>query len=170
MVPASLVQATFGGSLQARNAAAESEDHRLVYCALATVDPAGRPRTRVVHPVWSWTGTELTGWVLTNPRSPKREHLDGTRFASCTYTDRGLDSCTADCAADFVTDDAVRAHAWSFVAATPPPGGYDPAALGIPGWSAPDDPGFAVVRLRPWRLRVDPLSAGPGREVLWWRG
>ena len=26
--------------------------HRMVWCNMATVDPDGRPRTRIVHPVW----------------------------------------------------------------------------------------------------------------------
>ena len=26
--------------------------HEIVWCTLATVDAAGRPRSRVVHPVW----------------------------------------------------------------------------------------------------------------------
>ena len=26
--------------------------HRMVWCDMATVGPNGRPRTRIVHPVW----------------------------------------------------------------------------------------------------------------------
>ncbi|MEZ5233195.1 MAG: hypothetical protein R2749_10875 [Acidimicrobiales bacterium] len=44
--------------------------HRIVWCTVATVDPTGRPRTRVLHPLWQWDGSELVGWILTSPAHP----------------------------------------------------------------------------------------------------
>jgi hypothetical protein len=70
--------------------------HRIVWCTVATVDSQGRPRSRVMHPIWEWDGQVLLG--------------------------------------------------------------FDPAAIGVPGWDAPGAPGFVVLRLMPWRLRVHPLS------------
>ena len=38
--------------------------HTLVYCSVSTVDPvdpAGRPRSRVMHPIWERDGRRLTG-------------------------------------------------------------------------------------------------------------
>jgi hypothetical protein len=43
--------------------------HRIVWCVAATTDTAGRPRTRVLHPIWEWDGQSLTGWIATSPNS-----------------------------------------------------------------------------------------------------
>jgi hypothetical protein len=131
--------------------------HRIVWCSVATVDRQGRPRSRVMHPIWEWDGQALAGWVATTP-SPKLAHLVRTPFLSCSYWDPAQDTCTAECRAEQVNDDATRARVWHLFATSPEPLGYDPAAIGVPGWDAPDAPGFVVLRLRPWRLRVHPLS------------
>ena len=31
--------------------------HRIVWATVATVDERGRPRSRVLHPIWEWDGT-----------------------------------------------------------------------------------------------------------------
>ena len=33
--------------------------HRIVWCTAATVDSQGRPRSRILHPVWRWDGERL---------------------------------------------------------------------------------------------------------------
>ena len=43
--------------------------HRIVWCTVATVDPNGRPRTRILHPVWVQEGDHLLGWIATG-RTP----------------------------------------------------------------------------------------------------
>ena len=64
--------------------------HRIVWCTLATVDGRGRPRSRLVHPVWTIEpGGELVGRVASRRGSPKSAHLAGTPFASCSYWDPG---------------------------------------------------------------------------------
>ena len=35
--------------------------HQIVWCTAATVDAKGRPRSRVLHPIWEWDGTHLVG-------------------------------------------------------------------------------------------------------------
>ena len=30
--------------------------HRIVWASAATVDAKGRPRSRVLHPIWQWDG------------------------------------------------------------------------------------------------------------------
>ena len=57
--------------------------HRIVWCVAATTDPRGRPRSRVLHPMWEWNGAQLTGWVLTSPGGRFTAHSDvrhGLRF------------------------------------------------------------------------------------------
>src|SRR5207245_371477 len=46
--------------------------HRIVWCSAATVDHQGRPRSRILHPLWEWDGAELVGWIATGPTPTKR--------------------------------------------------------------------------------------------------
>lgn len=143
--------------------------HRIVWCVAATTDPGGRPATRVLHPIWEWTGTALTGWIATSPLSPKAGDLAVSPSLSLTYWDPSHDTCTADC--DTVWDDSpeLRAEGWDRFKNGPVPVGYDPAI--IPVWTDPQNPAFGVLRLSPRRLRVMPGSvmlAGQG-ELLTWR-
>ncbi|MHC1558777.1 pyridoxamine 5'-phosphate oxidase family protein [Actinomycetospora sp. C-140] len=137
--------------------------HAVVYAALATVDGAGRPRSRVVHPFWEWDGTALVGWIATTP-SPKLRHLEVVPSASCAAYDGPWVAAVADCRAVRVTDDAARTRVWELLAAAPPPVGFDPGAIGVPGWDGPTAPGFVVLRLDPWRVQV--RTVGPGGVVL----
>ena len=43
--------------------------HRIVWCTVATTGADGRPHTRVLHPIWEWDGTALTGG---SPRRRRR--------------------------------------------------------------------------------------------------
>jgi len=49
------------------------------------------------------------------------------------------------------------------------PVGYDPGAIGVPGWDYPTAPGFVVVALHPWRVRTQSYPAPGAPEVLSWR-
>jgi hypothetical protein len=71
--------------------------HRIVWATVATVDPFGVPATRILHPVWEWDGSELTGWIATSPESPKARHLATTPTVSLTYWDPTHDTCSATC-------------------------------------------------------------------------
>lgn len=71
--------------------------HRIVWATVATVDPTGQPRTRVLHPVWEWDGEQLTGWIATSPLSPKARDLAHESRVSLTYWDPSQDVATADC-------------------------------------------------------------------------
>ena len=105
--------------------------HGIVYCSVATVDPAGRPRARVMHPIWEWDGTRLTGWLATTP-SPKLRHLAQAPYTACAYYDGWAVAAVAECRAEVVTDDATRARLWRMCLDAGPPLGYDPGAIGVP--------------------------------------
>lgn len=143
--------------------------HRIVWCTAATVDPGGRPRSRVLHPIWEWDGERLTGWIATSPGSPKRRDLDATPSVSLTYWHPDQDTCTADCAVEWILDSDGKRDLWHRFADGPEPVGYDPRL--IPGWTSPEAPAFGGLRLVPDRLRVMPGSVllGGGGEVLTWR-
>lgn len=142
--------------------------HRIVWCSAASVDTRGRPRSRILHPIWHWDGQQLVGWVITGPASPKRAQIEANPFVSLNYWAPDQDTCVADCRAEFSMDDAVRARAWDMFVQAPPPLGYDPRI--IPGWTGPTSPNVGVLRLTPWHLRVFPgtMLMGQGGPVLSW--
>lgn len=144
--------------------------HRIVWCTVATVDPDGRPRTRVLHPFWEWEDDRLIGWIATGPTPVKLAALGLSPNVSLTYWAPDHDTCTADCRAEWRNDDDTRRRVWETFASLPAPVGYDPAI--VPAWSdGPTSDAFAVLRLDPYRLRVMPgtlMLAGEG-ELLTWR-
>jgi hypothetical protein len=146
--------------------------HRIVWATVATVDGAGRPRSRVLHPIWEWDGSSLVGWAGTAPASPKARHLEHTAYASCTYWAPSHDTCTAECRARLLVDDETCRRVWALLKEAPEPLGYDPGGIGVPGWDSPTAPGFGVLRLDPWRLRVMPgvvMTEGRADLLLTWQ-
>ncbi len=142
--------------------------HEIVWASAATVDKQGRPRSRVLHPIWEWDGATLIGWIGTGPTRTKRAHLASSPYVSLNYWSSNQNTCTADCRAAWAFDDETRTRVWNLFKDAPSPVGYDPSV--IPGWQRPTDDAFAVLRLEPWRLRVFPgsiLMGQGGRDLLW---
>ena len=142
--------------------------HRIVWATVATVEASGAPRTRILHPIWEFDGGTLTGWIATSPLSPKADHLSHEDRVSITYWDPTQDIVTADCHTVWETTDEEREACWQRFVDGPAPVGYDPSI--IPGWDSPASPGFGVLRLEPFRLRVFPgslLTQGAGDVLVW---
>lgn len=57
----------------------------MVWCTVATVDGQGRPRTRILHPLWTWDGERLTGVIATGPTPVKVANLQASPYVSCNY-------------------------------------------------------------------------------------
>ncbi|RSD15516.1 pyridoxamine 5'-phosphate oxidase family protein [Amycolatopsis eburnea] len=121
--------------------------HRIVWCTLATVDRRGRPRSRVVHPIWR--PDPLTGWLFTRPTPLKVAHLAATPWVSCSYWDPAHEVAVAECRAEFADDEASRKDLWDRFASAPEPLGYDPKILGGEDFR---DPEITVLKLTPWRI------------------
>jgi hypothetical protein len=64
------------------------------------------------------------------------------------------DAAVAECRATLVFEDEVRTRVRQLFKDAAPPLGYDPGAIGVPGWDAPTSAAFAVIRLDPWRLKA----------------
>ena len=144
--------------------------HRIVWCTVATVATDGRPRTRVLHPIWEWDGEGLTGWIATSPLSPKARDLAHEPSVSLTYWASDHDTCTADCLTAWEDSPEEREAGWRRFAEGPAPVGYDPSL--IPIWTDPQVPAFGVLRLEPTYLRVMPgsvLLRGQGETLTWRR-
>ena len=143
--------------------------HRIVWSSAATVDAHGRPRSRVLHPIWQWDGQRLEGWIATSPTPMKRAHLSASPYLSLNYWAPSQDTCLAECRATWAFDDETRSMVWERFSNAPEPVGFDPAI--IPGWESATSAAFAGIHLEPWRLRVFPgtvLLRQEG-EVLTWR-
>jgi hypothetical protein len=144
--------------------------HRIVWASVATTDADGRPRSRILHPLWEWDGTSLIGWFATGPTPVKRAHLERTPYVSINYWAPNHDTCTADCRTEWCFDDETRERVWNAFKDAPAPVGYDPGM--IPPWAdGPRSPAFAALRLEPLRLRVYPgtVLLRQGGEVQTWR-
>jgi hypothetical protein len=138
--------------------------HRVVWCTLATVDGRGRPRSRLVHPVWRiGSDGELVGRVSSRRTSPKSAHLAANPYASCSYWDPAHDVAVAECHAAW---DPEPEESWPVFREPAPPVGFDPEAMFAGGLSSPD---AGIVVLRPWRVRwgrAADLAAGQ-RQAVW---
>src|SRR5688500_10479580 len=78
--------------------------HKAIWCSLATVDRQGRPRSRVVHPVWEGA----TGWLTTRRHSPKSKHLARMPYVSVAYITDLANPAYADCHAEWIDDIAEK--------------------------------------------------------------
>jgi hypothetical protein len=144
--------------------------HRIVWCTVATTGADGRPHTRILHPIWEWDGTALTGWIATSPNSPKARDLAAVPAVSLTYWAPTQDTCTAECDAVFEDGPAERQAGWDRFANGPSPVGYDPSI--IPQWTDPQAAEFGILRLTPRVLRLMDGSVMLQRSgrVLSWKG
>jgi len=143
--------------------------HSIVWAAAATVDPNGRPRSRVLHPIWEWDGADLFGWIATVPSPVKKAHLAVHPQMSLNYWAPNHDTCSAECLVEWYLDDETRAAVWDKFANAPAPVGYDPRI--IPQWvDGPTSKDFAALRLTPYRLRVMAgaiMTEGRGAPLSW---
>jgi Pyridoxamine 5'-phosphate oxidase len=142
--------------------------HRIVWATAATVDTAGNPSTRILHPVWQWDGSALTGWIATSPKSLKARHLERLPRVSLTYWQPNHDTCSAMCTTGWELSEEQRRDGWQRFAEAPAPVGYDPSI--VPGWDSPQAPAFGILRLEPVSLRVMDgarMLGGPGRLLTW---
>jgi hypothetical protein len=130
--------------------------NRMVYGVLATVDPHGWPRTRVVHPVWEGS----TGWVTGFPGSPKRRDLAHCPRVSLAYDAEPFTPANAECLAAWEDDLTEKQRVWEFLKGIPAPLGFDPGLI----YGTPDDPRFGLLKLTPVRLQ---LYDAPARFRRW---
>jgi len=119
---------------------------RLVWTCVASVDANGRPRTRLLHPLWEGR----TGWVTTWGHSLKVRQLAANPYLSVAYTADHLKTAYVECRAEYLADPALKRHVWDLALATPPPLGFDPAE----SFGPLDNPGHGVLKLTPYRIAL----------------
>jgi general stress protein 26 len=126
-----------------------------VWCTMATTDAAGRPRTRIVHPIWELDDAAV-GWLGTRSGSPKLRHLEEHPWTSLLYWDPRHQQVTIDARVEIHRDTETCERVWALMSSHPEPYGFDPAPMWPDG--ATGD-GFTVLRFDPFRVTVfdDPL-------------
>ena len=125
-----------------------------VFCAATTVDHQGRPRGRMLHPIFVARAGRPVGWALTGRTPLKTRHLAANPHVSCAFWTPSHDTVFADCIATWVDDEAEKEDVWELFLTTPVPLGYGPAGLAGYGSDRWRDPIFAALRLEPWRVQV----------------
>jgi hypothetical protein len=120
--------------------------HSMVWCNAATVDGQGRPRSRILHPIWEGA----TGWIGTHRNSYKQKNLARSPYMSLAYITDNMRPVYADVTAAWEDDLEVKRRIWSLFKDTPPPLGYDPAIDFI----RYDHENFGVLKLTPWRVAL----------------
>ena len=128
-----------------------------VYCNVATVDPKGRPRSRVMHVVWDGP----IGWVITWPESHKAKHLANNPYVSLAYVSTPMKPVYADCTAEWIKETGEKLRIWELHKSIPPPLGFDPT----PHYGTIEHKYFGLLRFTPWRIELAEL----GKESLIWR-
>jgi hypothetical protein len=137
--------------------------HSMVWCSVATVDSKGRPRSRILHPIWEGS----TGWIGTHRSSHKSRHLDKNPYLSLAYIRDVMTPVYVDCTAEWIIDLDVKKRVWDLFKNTPEPIGYDPAHDFI----RYDHENYGLLKLTPWRIDIVTFPApsfAEGTKV--WRG
>ena len=137
---------------------------RIVWCTMATVDARGRPRTRIIHPIWEGP----IGYIGTGRTSFKAKHLAANPNVSFTYWDPAHEQIYIEATAEWLDDAADRQRIWELYKSTPPPLGYDPAPIWPQG---PVEGDFGVLKLTPSRIELFSIAwLMQGKPPLIWRG
>lgn len=139
------------------------------YTTMTTVDPKGRPRTRVLIAVWELDRDAPLGWLATFRTPVKDRHLANNPHATFSYWDHSQETAAIDAVATWTDDPEQRRHVWDLYGkGSPRSVGYPPA----PYWpGGPDSRAFQVLKLEPYRVQVlrrtDLMTGGPDASRLW---
>jgi general stress protein 26 len=143
----------------------------IVYCTVTTVDAQGRPRSRVMHPIFEVVDGEPMGWAVTDRSPVKTRHLAANPHVACSYWSPAQNTVAVDCVATWVDDIAGKQHVWDLFRLTPPPLGWGDLSAYQPGGIT--HPLFQPLQLRPWRiqvLRADQVARGDFHPRSWQAG
>lgn len=125
--------------------------HRTVWAMMTTVDGKGRPRSRIVHPIWVPRGESVIGCLTTRRTPVKSAHLASNPHVSLAYMAPNHDLAYFDCTAEWVEDAEGKQECWDAFVNGPEPARYDPSGIWKDG---PDSDGFAALRFTPYRIQA----------------
>jgi hypothetical protein len=124
----------------------------IVWCTATTVDAAGRPRSRILHPIFQVRDGLPAGWVMTSRTPVKTAHLAANPHVAISYWSPAQHTVTIDCVASWVDDPGAKRDVWDLFTSTPEPLGYNPDPMGTLGGAA--SPHFTPLRFDPWRVAI----------------
>jgi general stress protein 26 len=124
---------------------------------MATVGPDGRPRSRIVHPVWEGD----TAWMTSLRVGPKAGDIDRNPFVSLAYIGDPVKPAYAECVASWVDDRDERTEIWKRIAAIPEPLGYNTEAM----FGSYDFPNLTMLRLKHWKIRLTVAGDAAARRI-----
>jgi Pyridoxamine 5'-phosphate oxidase len=125
-----------------------------VFCSATTVDGQGRPRGRMIHPIFVVDDGRPLGWALTGRTPLKAGHLAANPHMSCAYWNPSHDTVFVDCVTSWVEDEREKAWVWDVFLHTPTPLGWGPEGMAGYGDETWRNPVFTPLRLDPWRVQV----------------
>jgi hypothetical protein len=131
--------------------------HRMVWCDMATVGPDGRPRTRIVHPVWEGDTAHVTSLRI----GAKADDIDRNPYVSLAYVGDPMKPAYAECIASWVDDREERIEIRKRIAAIPEPLGYDTEKM----FGSYDFTNLTMLRLKPWKIRLSVAGDLSARQV-----
>jgi general stress protein 26 len=117
-----------------------------VYCNMATVDRKGRPRSRMLHPIWDGS----IGWVISWKETLKTKHLQVNPYVSLAYILDRDKPVYADCRAEWVDEESEKLRIWELHKSIPEPLGFDPE----PHYGTIHHPYYGLLRFTPWRIEL----------------
>jgi len=132
--------------------------HRMVWCDMATAGSTGRPRTRIVHPVWE----NGIAWMTSLRVGPKAEDIDRNPYVSLAYVSDPVKPAYAECVASWVEDRDERIAIWERIAVIPEPLGYNAQTM----FGSYDVPNLTMLRLEPWRIRLT-VAGDVSARMIW---
>lgn len=144
----------------------------IVFCTATTVDGKGRPRGRMLHPIFVVRETRPLGWALTGRTPLKTRHLAANPHMSCSFWTPSHDTVFVDCLAEWVEGEGERQEVFEVFRDTPAPLGWGPEGVVGYGPAQWRNPIFTPLRLTPWRIQVMRGDQYPVGELTGrvWRG
>lgn len=121
-----------------------------VWCTATTVDAAGRPRSRILHPIFEVAQERPIGCVATTRTPVKSARLAPNPRVAVAYRRPARQTVVADCVALRVDDEAGKRHVLGIFPATPTPLG---SPLAGPRMEDPTRPPSTPLWLDPWRVQ-----------------
>lgn len=125
-----------------------------VFCTATTVDGRGRPRGRMLHPVFTVEDGLPIGWAITAPTPLKAAHLAANPHMSCSFWNPSQDTVLIDCVTEWIASDAECQHVFELFRDTPTPLGWGREGMAGYGSERWRSELFAALRLSPWRVQV----------------
>jgi general stress protein 26 len=128
-----------------------------VYCNMASVDRKGRPRSRMLHPIWDGP----IGWCISWQETLKTKHLLSNPYVSLAYIQDRDKPVYAECRAAWVDEESEKLRIWELHKRIPPPLGFDPE----PNYGTIHHRYYGLLKFTPWMIQLGNL----GGEAIVWR-